>query len=70
MKKMRFIIRKLTDTTSKPEIHQLHTFCPKQLQRVQKGFSPDGKYVLIESDRHQPKELSNQYRLDVYKLKA
>jgi Tol biopolymer transport system component len=33
------------------------------------GIFPDGKYVLIESDRHQPKELRNQYKLDVYKLK-
>lgn len=30
---------------------------------------PNGKYTLIESDRHQPMELRNQYKLDVYKLK-
>lgn len=33
------------------------------------GIFPDGKYVLIESDRHQPRELRNQYKLDVYRLK-
>jgi Tol biopolymer transport system component len=33
------------------------------------GIFPDGNYVLIESDRHQPMEFRNQYRLDVYKLK-
>jgi hypothetical protein len=33
------------------------------------GIFPDGKHILIESDRHQPMELRNQYRLDVYKLK-
>jgi len=33
------------------------------------GIFPDGKFTIIESDRHQPKELRNQYKLDVYKLK-
>jgi hypothetical protein len=33
------------------------------------GIFPDGKYTLIESDRHQPKESRNQYKIDVYKLK-
>jgi hypothetical protein len=33
------------------------------------GIFPDGKYILIESDRHQPKQFRNQYKLDVYKLK-
>lgn len=33
------------------------------------GIFPDGKYILIESDRHQPIQFRNQYKLDVYKLK-
>jgi len=33
------------------------------------GIFPDGKYILIESDRHQPMQFKNQYKLDVYKLK-
>jgi hypothetical protein len=33
------------------------------------GIFPDGKHILIESDRHQPMERRNQYKLDVYKLK-
>ncbi len=33
------------------------------------GIFPDGKTILIESDRHQPMQLRNQYKLDVYKLK-
>jgi hypothetical protein len=33
------------------------------------GIFPDGEHALIESDRHQPIERRNQYRLDVYKLK-
>jgi hypothetical protein len=33
------------------------------------GIFPDGKYILIESDRHQPMQFRNQYKLDVYKLK-
>lgn len=33
------------------------------------GIFPDGKYMLIESDRHQPMKFRNQYKLDVYKLK-
>lgn len=33
------------------------------------GIFPDGEYILIESDRHQPMNYRNQYKLDVYKLK-
>lgn len=33
------------------------------------GIFPNGEYTLIESDRHQPMEYRNQYKLDVYKLK-
>lgn len=33
------------------------------------GIFPDGKYIMIESDRHQPAELRNQYKLDIYRLK-
>ncbi|RPH99219.1 MAG: hypothetical protein EHM72_11700 [Calditrichaeota bacterium] len=33
------------------------------------GIFPDGRYAMIESDRHQPMALRNQYKLDVYKLK-
>jgi hypothetical protein len=33
------------------------------------GIYPDGNYILIESDRHQPLHNRNQYKLDVYKLK-
>ena len=33
------------------------------------GIFPDGKYILIESDRHQAMNYRNQYKLDVYKLK-
>ena len=33
------------------------------------GIFPDGKYILIESDRHQPREERNKYKLDIYKLK-
>jgi hypothetical protein len=33
------------------------------------GIFPNGKYMLIESDRHQPMQFRNQYKLDVYKLK-
>lgn len=33
------------------------------------GIFPGGKFILIESDRHQPMQFRNQYKLDVYKLK-
>lgn len=33
------------------------------------GIFPDGKHILVESDRHQFKEFRNQYKLDVYRLK-
>ena len=33
------------------------------------GIFPDGKYMVIESDRHQPMEERNKYKLDIYKLK-
>ena len=33
------------------------------------GIFPDGNYMLIESDRHQPLPERNKYKLDIYKLK-
>ena len=33
------------------------------------GIFPDGEYMMIESDRHQPMSERNKYKLDVYKLK-
>jgi len=33
------------------------------------GIFPDGKYTMIESDRHQPMNERNKYKLDIYKLK-
>ena len=45
-----------------------YTFLPDSYNEAEGIFS-DGKHILIESDRHQPMELRNQYRLDVYKLK-
>jgi Tol biopolymer transport system component len=45
-----------------------YTFLPDSYNEAE-GIFPDGKHILIESDRHQPMELRNQYRLDVYKLK-
>lgn len=45
-----------------------YTFLPDSYNEAE-GIFPDGKSILIESDRHQPKELRNQYKLDVYKLK-
>jgi hypothetical protein len=45
-----------------------YTYLPDSYNEAE-GIFPDGKYMLIESDRHQPMELRNQYRLDVYKLK-
>jgi hypothetical protein len=45
-----------------------YTFLPDSYNEAE-GIFPDGKHILIESDRHQPMELRNQYRLDVYRLK-
>lgn len=45
-----------------------YTYLPDSYNEAE-GIFPDGKHILIESDRHQPMELRNQYRLDVYKLK-
>nr|MBI1231006.1 hypothetical protein [Cytophagales bacterium] len=33
------------------------------------GIFPDGNFMVIESDRHQPMEERNKYKLDIYKLK-
>lgn len=33
------------------------------------GIFPDGDFMVIESDRHQPMEERNKYKLDIYKLK-
>jgi hypothetical protein len=45
-----------------------YTFLPDSYNEAE-GIFPDGKHILIESDRHQPMQFRNQYKLDVYKLK-
>jgi Tol biopolymer transport system component len=45
-----------------------YTYLPDSYNEAE-GIFPDGKYILIESDRHQPMQFRNQYKLDVYKLK-
>lgn len=52
------ITGKITDYTHLPDSYN-----------EAEGIFPDVKHILIESDRHQPMELRNQYRIDVYKLK-
>ncbi|HPG38857.1 MAG TPA: hypothetical protein PLP19_08370 [bacterium] len=44
-----------------------YTFFPDSYNEVE-GIFPDGNFTMIESDRHQPREFRNQYKLDVYKL--
>ena len=45
-----------------------YTYLPDSYNEAE-GIFPDGKHILIESDRHQPMQFRNQYKLDVYKLK-
>ena len=45
-----------------------YTDLPKSYNEAE-GIFPDGKYMVIESDRHQPLGERNKYKLDIYKLK-
>ncbi|WP_194974860.1 TolB family protein [Aquiflexum lacus] len=45
-----------------------YTDIPKSYNEAE-GIFPDGKFMVIESDRHQPMEERNKYKLDIYKLK-
>jgi hypothetical protein len=45
-----------------------YTDLPKSYNEAE-GIFPNGKYMVIESDRHQPMEERNKYKLDIYKLK-
>ena len=45
-----------------------YTDLPKSYNEAE-GIFPDGNYMVIESDRHQPMEERNKYKLDIYKLK-
>ncbi len=45
-----------------------YTDLPDSYNEVE-GIFPDGKYTLIESDRHQEMPERNKYKLDIYKLK-
>jgi len=45
-----------------------YTDLPKSYNESE-GIFPDGNYMTIESDRHQPMEERNKYKLDIYKLK-
>jgi hypothetical protein len=45
-----------------------YTDLPKSYNEAE-GVFPDGKYMVIESDRHQPMEERNKYKLDIYRLK-
>ncbi len=45
-----------------------YTDLPKSYNEAE-GIFPCGKYMVIESDRHQPMEERNKYKLDIYKLK-
>jgi hypothetical protein len=44
-----------------------YTDLPKSYNEAE-GIFPDGKYMVIESDRHQPMDERNKYKLDIYKL--
>jgi hypothetical protein len=44
-----------------------YTDLPKSYNEAE-GIFPDGKYMTIESDRHQPMEERNKYKLDIYIL--
>jgi hypothetical protein len=45
-----------------------YTDLPKSYNEAE-GIFPDGDFMVIESDRHQPMEERNKYKLDIYKLK-
>jgi len=45
-----------------------YTNLPDSYNEVE-GIFPDGKYTLIESDRHQELQERNKYKIDIYKLK-
>jgi hypothetical protein len=45
-----------------------YTDLPKSYNEAE-GIFPNGDYMAIESDRHQPLEERNKYKLDIYKLK-
>jgi hypothetical protein len=45
-----------------------YTDLPRSYNEAE-GIFPDGQYMVIESDRHQPMEERNKYKLDIYKLK-
>lgn len=45
-----------------------YTNLPKSYNEAE-GIFPNGEYMVIESDRHQPIEERNKYKLDIYKLK-
>jgi hypothetical protein len=45
-----------------------YTDLPKSYNEAE-GIFPDGKFMVIESDRHQPMNERNKYKLDIYKLK-
>lgn len=45
-----------------------YTDLPKSYNEAE-GIFPDGNYMVIESDRHQPLHERNKYKLDIYKLK-
>lgn len=44
-----------------------YTDLPKSYNEAE-GIFPDGNYMVIESDRHQPMAERNKYKLDIYKL--
>ena len=45
-----------------------YTDLPKSYNEAE-GIFPDGDFMVIESDRHQPMEERNKYKLDIYLLK-
>jgi hypothetical protein len=45
-----------------------YTDLPRSYNEAE-GIFPDGDFMVIESDRHQPMEERNKYKLDIYKLK-
>ncbi|SMD42653.1 hypothetical protein SAMN00777080_1214 [Aquiflexum balticum DSM 16537] len=56
-----FVFNLITKETKK------YTDLPKSYNEAE-GIFHDGKYMVIESDRHQPMEERNKYKLDIYKL--
>lgn len=45
-----------------------YTDLPRSYNEAE-GIFPNGKFMVIESDRHQPMHERNKYKLDIYKLK-